>query len=91
MDGVAARGLVNGRGPLRRSGRDEVGTLVPTNQAKLTLSPLLSYINQKKEMTLLVIPFTNLLFLFSLIFLCVLGDEVGIVEVVDLHGFANVC
>ena len=26
MDGVAARGLVNGRGPLRRSGRDEVGT-----------------------------------------------------------------
>ena len=26
MDGVAARGLVNGRGPLRRSGRNEVGT-----------------------------------------------------------------
>ena len=57
MDGVAARGLVNGRGPLRRSGRDEVGTLVPTNQAKLTLSPLLSYINQKKEMTFWSSPF----------------------------------
>ena len=26
MDGVAARGLMSGRGPLRRSGRDEVGT-----------------------------------------------------------------
>ena len=26
MDGVAARGLVSGRGPLRRSGRDVVGT-----------------------------------------------------------------
>ena len=26
LDGVAARGLVNGRDPLRRSGRDEVGT-----------------------------------------------------------------
>jgi hypothetical protein len=26
LDGVAARGLMSGRGPLRRSGRDEVGT-----------------------------------------------------------------
>ena len=26
LDGVAARGLVNGRGPRRSRGRDEVGT-----------------------------------------------------------------
>jgi hypothetical protein len=45
---VAARGLVNGRGPRRSRGRDEVG-LVPTNQAKLTLPPMYSYIYKSKE------------------------------------------
>ena len=45
---MAARGLVNGRDPLRRSGRDGVGT-VPTNQAKLILPSLSSYINEKGD------------------------------------------
>ena len=38
LDGVAARGLMSGRGPSLAMGgmRSE---LVPTNQAKLTLSP----------------------------------------------------
>ena len=38
LDGVAARGLVSGRGPSLAMGGMK-SELVPTNQAKLTLSP----------------------------------------------------
>ena len=40
LDGVAARGLVNGRDPTHSVGRDEVGTF-RRNQDKLTISPIL--------------------------------------------------
>ena len=61
MDGVAARGLVNGRGPRRSRGRDVVGTCSDGTEPNLTLPPLSSYI-KKKEMTLLVIPLQYLVF-----------------------------
>ena len=41
LDGMAARGHVNGKALRRSRGRDEVG-IIPTNQAKITLSPYYS-------------------------------------------------
>ena len=48
LDGVAARGLVNGRGPRRSRGRDVVGTCSDGTKPNY-LPPLSSYPYNTKE------------------------------------------